>query len=93
LTRQRLGQLQLQKESEGQITRSDIATLLQQGNIVLARARAHKLIQEDAAGDLLEVLQVYIGIILEHFEDLERRLVQFLRRVVHEDLTTQHQKP
>lgn len=73
LTSQRLGQLQEKKDSQGQITRKDIATLLQQGNLGLARAKAHKLIQEDALGDLLEVLEMHVGLILEHFGEIDQR--------------------
>jgi hypothetical protein len=47
LTSQRLGQLQEKKDSKASITRRDIATVLQQGNVGLARAKAQNLIQED----------------------------------------------
>ncbi|KAK0240250.1 regulator of Vps4 activity in the MVB pathway-domain-containing protein [Armillaria nabsnona] len=71
LTGQRLGQLQERNDSKSSITRRDIATLLQQGNIVLARAKAQKLIEEDAAGDVLEMLAMYSSLLLEHFQELE----------------------
>ncbi|KIJ59199.1 hypothetical protein HYDPIDRAFT_118790 [Hydnomerulius pinastri MD-312] len=62
-TSQRLGQLQERKDSQGQITRRDIATLLSQGNLGLARAKAANLIQEDGDGDLLEELEMLVGVI------------------------------
>ncbi|KAG7452620.1 uncharacterized protein BT62DRAFT_925178 [Guyanagaster necrorhizus] len=71
LTGQRLGQLQERNDSKSSITRRDISTLLQQGDIVLARAKAQKLIEEDAAGDVLEMLAMYSGLLLEHFHELE----------------------
>lgn len=70
LTAQRLSQLQDKKDSVAQITRRDIATLLQQGNVSLARLKAHKLIREDAAADLLEVLEMYCGVLLQRVADL-----------------------
>jgi hypothetical protein len=42
---QRLGQLQHKLDSQGLITKRDIATLLQQGNIELARAKAQNVIK------------------------------------------------
>ena len=62
-------------ESQAQITQRDIATLLQQGNIALARAKAQKLMREDVRSDLLQTLEMQVGIILEHAGDLERRCV------------------
>ncbi|KAL0947036.1 hypothetical protein HGRIS_013178 [Hohenbuehelia grisea] len=73
LTSQRLGQLQEKKDAKAQITKRDIATLLQQGDVGLARAKAHNLIQEDAHGDLLEVLEMYVGLLLEHFSEIEHK--------------------
>lgn len=68
-----MGQIQEKKDSQGSITRRDIATLLQQGDVALARVKAQNLIKEDTMGDLLEVLEMYVGIILEKFADLENR--------------------
>jgi len=73
LTSQKLGQLQEKKDAKAHITRKNIATLLQQGSVSLARAKAHNLIQEDAFGDLLEVLGMYIGLLLEHINELEQK--------------------
>ncbi|KZT26280.1 hypothetical protein NEOLEDRAFT_1132315 [Neolentinus lepideus HHB14362 ss-1] len=72
LAAQRVGQLQARKDSQGQITRGDIVTLLREGNVSLARAKAQKLIREDAFGDVLEVLGMHLGTIIEHFSELER---------------------
>jgi len=46
--------------------------LIQQGNISLAREKAEKLILDEAYGDLLEELEMQIGVLLEHFQELER---------------------
>ena len=62
-------------DSQGQITRRDIATLLQQGNVGLARAKAQKLIREDIYGDLLQTLEMLVGVILEHISELDRKYV------------------
>lgn len=62
-------------DSQGQITRRDIATLLQQGNVGLARAKAQKLVREDIYGDLLQTLEMLVGVILEHISELERKYV------------------
>ncbi|KAI0748298.1 regulator of Vps4 activity in the MVB pathway-domain-containing protein [Daedaleopsis nitida] len=72
LTAQRLGQLQDRMESQGQITQRDIATLLQQGNIALARAKTQKLMREDVRSDLLQTLEMHVGVILGHLNELER---------------------
>ncbi len=73
LTAQRLGQLQDKLESQGQITRRDVAYLLQQRNIALARAKAQKLIRDDVYGDLLQTLEMLVGVLLEHITELDRR--------------------
>ncbi|KAF8894569.1 regulator of Vps4 activity in the MVB pathway-domain-containing protein [Infundibulicybe gibba] len=70
---QKLGQLQEKKDSQSTITRRDIATLLQQRHVALARAKAQKLIQDEVLGDILEMLEMHIGVILEHFNELEQR--------------------
>ncbi|KAG6854607.1 hypothetical protein C0991_004209 [Blastosporella zonata] len=72
LTTLRLGQLQEKKDSQGAIIRRDIATLLQQRNVGLARAKAQTLQREDALGDLLEVLEMHVGQLLEHFNELDQ---------------------
>lgn len=60
-------------DSQAQITRRDIATLLQQGSIALARAKAQKLMREDVRSDLLQTLEMHVGVILGHLHELERR--------------------
>ncbi|TFK54967.1 hypothetical protein OE88DRAFT_1653553 [Heliocybe sulcata] len=72
LAAQRAGQLQAKKDSQGQITRGDIVTLLREGNVSLARAKAQKLIREDALGDVLEVMGMHLGVIIERFSELEQ---------------------
>ncbi|GJE95200.1 IST1 family protein [Phanerochaete sordida] len=72
LTAQRLGQLQDKLDSQGQITRRDIAILLGQGNVALARAKAQKCIHDDIYSDLLQTLEMHVGIILEQVDALER---------------------
>lgn len=77
LTAQRLGQLQDKLDSQGQITRRDIAILLSQGSISLARAKAQKCIHDDIYSDLLQTLEMHVAVILEHIGDLERGCVTF----------------
>ena len=68
---QKLGQLQARYDSQATITRADIATLIQQGNIPLARDKAEKLIMDETFGDLLADLEMQVGLLLEHFRELE----------------------
>jgi len=72
LTAQKLGQMQDKMESQAQITRRDIATLLQQGNTALARAKAQKLMGEDVLSDLLQTLEMHVGVILGSLGELDR---------------------
>ncbi|TFY65473.1 hypothetical protein EVJ58_g1960 [Rhodofomes roseus] len=72
-TAQRLGQMQDRMDSQAQITRRDIATLLQQDNVALARAKAQKLMNEDALSDLLQTLEMHVGMIVGHLGELERK--------------------
>jgi hypothetical protein len=65
------------------VSRKDIATLLQHGNVGLARAKAQSATQEDLLGDLLEVLEMHVGVLLEHFTELDQRFV-FLILLFHE---------
>ncbi|KAH0826917.1 regulator of Vps4 activity in the MVB pathway-domain-containing protein [Lanmaoa asiatica] len=69
-TSHRLGQLQERKDSQGQLTRRDIATYLSQGHLSLARAKAATLIQEDMMGDLLEELEMLVGVVGSHVGEL-----------------------
>lgn len=76
LTSQRLGQLQDRKDSLAHITSNDIATLLRQRNVALARAKVQNLITEDAASNALEILEMHCGVIVERFSELERGYVR-----------------
>ena len=69
-TSQRLGHLQERKDSHGQLTRRDIATYLSQGHLALARAKAATLIQEDMMADLLEELEMLVGVVGSHVGEL-----------------------
>lgn len=71
-TSQRLGQAQAKNDSQASITRIDIATLIQRSNVSLAREKAEKLIADEAYSDLLEELEMQIGVLLEYFHELER---------------------
>ena len=70
---QRLGQLQDKFESQAQIAKGDIATLLRQGNIGLARAKAENVIKDEIHADLLQTLEMYLGVVLEQFVEIEKK--------------------
>ena len=72
LTAQRLGQLRDRKDAQGRLIGRDISILLQQGNETLARAKAQRLIQDEIMGNLLENLEMQIGVLLERFLELDR---------------------
>ena len=72
LTAQRLGQLRDRKDAQGRLIGKDISILLQQGNETLARAKAQRLIQDEIMGNLLENLEMQLGVLLERFSELER---------------------
>ncbi|KAF4614546.1 hypothetical protein D9613_002985 [Agrocybe pediades] len=74
LTSQRLGQIQAKNDSQATITRTDIATLLQRGDVALAREKAEKLILDEAFGDLVEELEMQLGVLLERFNEFERNV-------------------
>ena len=76
LASQKLGQLQARYDSQATITRADIATLIQQGNIPLARDKAEKLILDETFGDLLTDLEMQVGLLQEHFRELEHGYVK-----------------
>lgn len=71
LTAQRLGQLRDRKDAQGRLISKDISILLQQGNETLARAKAQRLIQDEIMGNLLENLEMQIGVLLERFSELD----------------------
>jgi len=64
--------VQAKHDSQATITRSDIATLVEQGNVLLAREKTEKLIQDDTFNDVLEVVEMEIGVVLERFHELEQ---------------------
>ena len=70
---QKLGQLQDKFESQAQVTKGDIATLLRQGNVGLARAKAESVIKDEIHTDLLQVLEMYLGVVLEQFAEIEKK--------------------
>ncbi|KAH9079354.1 regulator of Vps4 activity in the MVB pathway-domain-containing protein [Lactarius deliciosus] len=71
LTAQRLGQLRDRKDAQGRFISKDISILLQQGNETLARAKAQRLIQDEIMGNVLENLEMQIGVVLERFPELD----------------------
>ncbi|TDL27384.1 hypothetical protein BD410DRAFT_762259 [Rickenella mellea] len=93
LAAQRLGQLQDRKDSSAKITRKDIATLLQTRNVPLARAKAQNLMKEDTASDLLEILEMHCGVLLEHFADLERSELSLSPAIVESASSIIHATP
>lgn len=68
--------MQDRMESQAQITQRDIATLLQQGNIALARAKAQKQMREDVQGNLMQMMEMHLGVILGHLNEIERRCAE-----------------
>ncbi|KAI0062331.1 hypothetical protein BV25DRAFT_672799 [Artomyces pyxidatus] len=74
LTAQRLGQLRDRQDAQGQFVGRDISILLQQGNVMLARAKAQKLIHDEIMGDVLENVEMQIGVLVERFGELEGKV-------------------
>lgn len=64
--------MQARNDALANITWKDIATLLQGSDVSVARDKAEKLILDEAYGDFLEELIMQIGVLLEHFLELER---------------------
>lgn len=64
--------MQEKKDSSGVLIRKEIATLLSNGHTSLARTKAQKLLQEDAIGDVLEVLEMHVGLLLERIHEFEQ---------------------
>ena len=60
------------------ITSRDIATLLEQRDVSLARAKAQKLMLEEAVSNAMEILEMHCGVILERFADLDKEYVDNL---------------
>ncbi|KAF5330803.1 hypothetical protein D9619_005797 [Psilocybe cf. subviscida] len=69
---QRLAQVQARNDAQANIIWKDIATLLQRSDVSVARDKAEKLILDEAYGDFLEELIMQIGVLLEHFLEVER---------------------
>jgi len=76
---QKLGQLQDKFESQAQVTKGDIVTLLRRGNIGLARAKAESVIKDEIHSDLLQTLELYLGVLLEQFAEIEKKYFNFCR--------------
>ncbi|CCL98444.1 uncharacterized protein FIBRA_00441 [Fibroporia radiculosa] len=72
LTAQKLGQLQDKMDAQSQVTRRDIAILLQRGNIALARVKARKLMSAGILEDLLQTLEMHVGVVLGHLSEFDR---------------------
>jgi len=70
-TSHRLAQLQQRKDSQSQITRRDIAILLNAGNTGLARAKAQNLMRDEAIGDVLGMLETCVGVLHGRIGELE----------------------
>ena len=67
----RLAQLQERKHFQSQITRRDIATLLNAGNAGLAHAKAQNLIWDEAMGGVLGVLETCVSVLHEWMGELK----------------------
>ena len=93
LTAQRLGQLRYRKDAQGQVIGRDISILLQQGNETLARAKAQRLIQDEVMGGLLESLENHIGVLLQHFADLERYVILHILRSPYSQVSQRQFEP
>ncbi|KAJ7063188.1 regulator of Vps4 activity in the MVB pathway-domain-containing protein [Mycena amicta] len=75
LAASKLGQLQERKDSQATVIRHDISTLLHRREVGLARTKAQNLMSEDQVGDLLENLEMQLGILLEHFAEVDQGVV------------------
>ncbi|KAF9053204.1 regulator of Vps4 activity in the MVB pathway-domain-containing protein [Panaeolus papilionaceus] len=71
---QKLGQIQAKNDAQANITRADISILIQQGDFLVAREKAEKVIQDEAFGDLLEELEAHVGTLIEGVGELENEL-------------------
>ena len=75
LARQRLRELQDRNDSQGSIIREDIASLLRQQKVWLARAKAQNFLVDGTFTDLLERLEMHIEVLLEYFNEADLRCV------------------
>lgn len=72
LAAQRLAQMRDRTDAQGQVVAKDISTLLAQRSVLLARAKAHKLIQDEILADMLEHLENLLGVLSERLPELDR---------------------
>ena len=72
LAAQRLAQIRDRTDAQGHVISKDIATLLSQRSVTLARAKAQKLIRDEIVGDMLEHLEMLLGVLSERIAELDR---------------------
>lgn len=72
-----------------QITRHDIATLINQGEINVARTKVEKLVRDDKLSSLLERLQFYCNQLLERVAELGHPMYVYLTPLLFEFLIYQ----
>jgi hypothetical protein len=72
LAAQRLAQIRDRTDAQGHVISKDIATLLSQRSVTLARAKAQKLIHDEIVGDMLEHLEMLLGVLSERIAELDR---------------------
>ena len=75
LAAQRLAQMRDRTDAQGQVVAKDISTLLAQRSVLLARAKAQKLIQDEILADMLEHLENLLGVLSERVSELDRCVV------------------
>lgn len=54
--------------------------MLRQGNVGLARAKAESVIKNEIHTDLLQTLEMYLGVVLEQFAEIEKKYVSSRRK-------------
>ncbi|KAF8522218.1 regulator of Vps4 activity in the MVB pathway-domain-containing protein [Hysterangium stoloniferum] len=74
LTSYKLAQLQERHDQASNITKRDIATLIEQNEIKTARIKVEKLIQDDRLSTLIEMLESFCNLLLERFGELRNDL-------------------
>lgn len=72
LAAQRLAQQRDKIDSNAQVLGKDISTLLAQRSVLLARAKAQKLIQDEMFADVLEHLENLLGVLNERLLEIDR---------------------
>ncbi|KAI0032275.1 regulator of Vps4 activity in the MVB pathway-domain-containing protein [Vararia minispora EC-137] len=73
LAAQRLAQQRDRTDAQGHVVSRDIATLLGQRQTMLARAKAQRLIRDEILGDMLEHLEMHLGVLSERIAELDSR--------------------